>query len=134
MKKIALFSIVFMIGLKGFSQEYPYDKSDTLYQSEGVKFWVGQKIKLGKGSGVNGTFAFINENRSSFTALMTRSPNDMANLIPLPKDMNGLSMEVKKFKRVGNKRMGYKYQLILKGAGTYECDINSALDAKEILL
>lgn len=123
-----------MLTLKGFSQEYPYDKSDTLYQSEGVKFWVGQKIKLGKGSGVNGTFAFINENRSSFAALMTRSANEMANLIPLPKDMNGLSMEVKKFKRVGNKRMGYKYQLILKGAGTYECDINSALDAKEILL
>lgn len=134
MKTTALFSIVLMLSLNGFSQEYPYDKSDTLYQSEGVKFWVGQKIKLGKGSGVNGTFAFINENRTSFAALMTRSANDMGNLIPLPKDMNGLSMEVKKFKRVGNKRMGYKYQLILKGAGTYECDINSALDAKEILL
>ena len=133
MKKVIVL-ILILINVKAFTQEYPYDKGDTLYLSPTVKFWEGQKVKLGKGSGMNGTFAFINENRTSFASLMTRSQSEMTNLVPLPKDFSGLSMDVKKFKRVGSKRMGYKYQLILKGNITYECDINPAIDAKEIIV
>jgi hypothetical protein len=116
------------------AQEFPYEKDDTLFYSPTIKFWEGQKLKLGKGSGVNGTFAFINENRTSFASLMTRSTDQMAALVPMPKDFNGLSVDVKKWKKVGNKRMGFKYQLILKGDITYECDPQSAIDAKEIIV
>lgn len=132
MKKLSLLIIV-IIPLASFCQEYPYDKGDTLFYSSTVKFWEGQKVKLGRGSGTNGTFVFINENRTSFAQMMTRSQNDLATLVPLPKDMANLSLEVKKWKKVGSKRMGFKYQLILKGNITYECDILNAIDSKEIL-
>ena len=134
MKKIALLFLLSFFTAKSFSQNaessLPKMVGDTLYTSYGYKITVGQDIKLGTGSNLNGDFKYISASNSPFP----HAPN--ARQVVLHSNSNGHIAKVKKIKREGNSRKGYVYHLAL-GTGdviNYECDIESAIASGEIVV
>jgi hypothetical protein len=134
MKKIALVFLLSFFMAQGFSQSadasLPKMVGDTLYTSCGYKITAGQDIKLGTGSNLNGDFKYISASNSPFP----HAPN--ARQVALHSSSNGHIAKVKKIKKEGSSKKGYVYRLAL-GTGdviNYECDIESAIAAGEIVV
>lgn len=83
-----------------------FEKQYTAYVSrEGVIYKVGDRLKIGRPSSVNQTFVYIIEQDA-----LTGSGN-------LPAGYSGFETELKRIRVVGNKRIGYAVNFILKGYG-----------------
>jgi len=138
MKKflMALFGLSMSFG--SFSQNFPKMSSndDTLYLSSSVKYYVGQKIKVGTGTSDGGDFKYIKINQAGFTAAMTTTNNRRYNrdLYALDPAFSGRLGEVKKIKSLGSENRGYTYQLLLAidGMHRHQCDIINAIKCGEI--
>lgn len=103
---------------------------DTLYTTSGYKIISGQNIKLGTGSNPNGDFKYITATNSPFP----NAPNTRH--ISLSSKSNGHIAKVKKIKKEGSSKNGYVYRISL-GTGdiiNYECDIESAIAAGEVVV
>ena len=77
MKRIltALFGLSMSFGCLGQSYPSVSINEDTLFLSSSVKYYVGQKIKIGVGTSDGGDFKYIKINQAGFTAAMTTTNN-----------------------------------------------------------
>ena len=123
MKKIILM-VLFGLSLisSTFGQSYPSVSinEDTLFLSSSVKYYVGQKVKIGVGTSDGDYFKYIKINQAEFTAVMTTTNDrkhnrDMYALDPM---YSGKLGEVKKLRVTGSEKRGYHYELLLSLDGT----------------
>ena len=136
MKKMLLFSILCIPVLASAQSEYPQFKKDTLYINEYDWYVKGAKLKTGRGTLPDGKFKYITTSPTSFVALMSATQeNPTKGIIPLGANYTGLLLEAKQYKRLGNKKRGFKYYLIVGGGNivNYYVDIESALATGEII-
>lgn len=138
MKKLIVLLFAFST-VYTFGQNEPTFENDTLTTSTGFKITSGDNLKLGVGSAEDAAFNFIRVNENSL--FQTYSPNGLykrgaAANNALPARYSGLSVEVNKITKRGNKKRGYVYYAIVK-AGTlarYEVDIENAIAKGEIVV
>ena len=134
MKKL-LICLLALICFKSYSQQVKYEK-DTLYTSIGWKITDGTKIKFGKGTAPTGDFNFIRINSLSLlSAYSSSNPNAANSANNLNRAWANTGGEVANIRKIGTKKSGYSYQLILKIGSTvrYECDIESAIASGEVV-
>lgn len=139
MKKLMLLALLGSITFHvSYGQKYPYitNNDDTLYISSSVKYYVGQKLKMGTGTHNGGDFKWIKINELGFASMMTATNSRTydQNNSALPSNLSGRLAEVTKIRSIGNERRGYQYQLLL-GIGSpvrYQCDIVNAIKYGEI--
>jgi hypothetical protein len=120
---------------KGERQEFYI--GDTLYTQTGYKFYFGQKIKIGAGSGNNGYFVNIIRVNGTNTDLMYVAPGQMDARILTGSQQSGLKGSIQTYnsnfdlssvmqpknagkefivvnlKRSGNKKSGYSYMPVI---------------------
>ncbi|MBS1638815.1 MAG: SHOCT domain-containing protein [Bacteroidetes bacterium] len=134
MKKL-LAALFCLLSLYSFSQETQY-VNDTIITTTGFKVYEGIKLKLGMGSMPDGSFKFIRINKSSLFAYNS-NVNNRANAAnaAAPSHANHTA-EVARTDKRGTKKVGYTYYAILKmgEASRYECDVESAIIAGEIIV
>ena len=131
MKKILFLSLVCSSTILSYCQTnaVPRIENDTLYTTSGYTINVGQDIKLGVGTKDNGDFKFITAAKTLLSPPNQRLPS-------LRSSANGHTATVKKIKAEGNSKNGYVYHAII-GVGepmNYECDVESAIAAGEIIV
>ncbi len=131
MKKILFFSLVCFSTILSYCQNnvVPGIENDTLYTTSGYTISVGQEIKLGVGTKDNGDFKFITAAKTLLAPPNQRLPS-------LRSSADGHIATVKKIKAEGNSKNGYVYHVII-GVGepmNYECDVESAIVAGEIIV
>jgi hypothetical protein len=131
MKKMLIFSLVCSSTILTYCQTnvLPRIENDTLYTTSGYKIGVGQEIKLGIGTQDNGDFKFITAAKTLLSPPNQRLPS-------LHASADGHTVTVKKIKAEGNSKNGYVYHVII-GVGqpmNYECDVESAIAASEIIV
>lgn len=131
MKKI-LFFLIFPAFSYSQEIELPRIVKDTLFTSSGFKVVAGTDIKLGVGSLPSGDFKYIAVSAASWSVLMDPShkPDQIG------RRWSGHLFHVKKFRRDGNKKRGFTYQLILGGGNiaNYDCDVENAIASGEIVV
>jgi hypothetical protein len=131
MKKILLLSLIYISSIVAYSQSkvLPRIENDTLYTTSGYTIQVGQDIKLGIGTQDNGDFKFITAAKTLLSPPNQRLPS-------LRSSANGHTATVKKIKAEGNSKNGYVYHVIIGVGGpmNYECDVESAIVAGEIVV
>ena len=138
MKRIllALFGLSLSFGCLGQSYPSVSINEDTLFLNSSVKYYVGQKIKIGVGTSDGGDFKYIKINQAGFTAAMTTTNNRRYNrdMYALDPSFSGRLGEVKKVKVIGSDRRGYTYQLLLaiNGIHRHQCDIINAIRFGEV--
>lgn len=127
MKQIVLLFFV-LSSIKCFSQELSTN-GDTLYASNGMKFYRGMQIKLGAGTLPNGDFKYVTTSQTSWLNVMNGKPNTDA----LGRKFAGHLLDVKRIRKEGTKKRGYTYYLVLGGSNiiNYECDIENAMAVGE---
>jgi hypothetical protein len=108
-----------------FSQEVDHTIKDTLFLKNGARFVIGDKVKLGYGSGANKDFEFVH-----------LSDWSIAGPVKLKSQWALHEMVIKGFKMEGTKRTGKQYYLVLGGGNLspYWCEINAAMDMKEVIV
>lgn len=113
---------------------------DTVFTSVGYAIGVGQKIKLGAGSNVDGDFKFIRINsNSAFHYTSTTGDRRGANSAnSAPSSIAGLQFKVVRVERRGTRNNGTTDYLIVNSlAGSllrYEIDIERAVKFGEVEL
>jgi hypothetical protein len=101
-------------------------KGDTLILPNGARFWLGEEVTLGTGSAPDRSFAFIYTPEIMY--LKKRQP--------LNPSYYGQKAIVKKFQRDGLYKKSYSYNILVLTFGDnkkYWCDVQAALDNKEII-
>src|SRR4051812_37320922 len=99
-------------------------QGDSVYISkDGDRFQVNDKILCGSGTLPNGDFKWI------YT-----SPTSIAGKINIAATYSGLNLTIKKVKKMGSEKMGYKYYFIVGGGNiaNYTVEIEQALASGEI--
>lgn len=119
MRKHKILFFLLLIPALSFAQDSTYIKKDTLFIGA-YKFIKGQDIHLGTGS---------NAATKSFNFIYT-SPWSMS-VTKLGSGWAGSQMKIKDIKKVSNKKYGTKYYLTL--AGGYWCEIEQAIETKEVI-
>jgi len=109
---------------------------DSVVTTLGYVFKKGQTVKMGTGSNPDGTFKFIFISITSFFRYNGNAPNAANSENAMPAIYSGLNFEVLKIRKIGNKKLGYKYTLVLKNADLvrYEADFDNAIAAGEIIV
>ena len=123
-KKILSFLLLF-VGGNAVSQTKLVN--DTLFLSNGATIIKGEQLHFGVGSNMaTKGFNFIYTNPASFTAPGMQLGGSWA----------GLQMLVSDFKEYNRKKTGHKYIVVLRGEGIvrYWCDIEPAIEAKEVIV
>jgi hypothetical protein len=123
-KKILSFLVLFVAG-NAVSQTKLVN--DTLFLSSGVTIIKGEQLHFGVGSNMaTKGFNFIYTNPASFTAPGMQLGGSWA----------GRQMLVSDFKYYHRKKTGHKYIVVLRGEGIvrYWCDIEPAIEAKEVIV
>lgn len=133
MKKL-LTCLLVIISFTINAQETKLEK-DTLYTSIGWKITPGTKIKFGRGAAPDGNFNYIRINSASLMSYYSSTPNAANNANSLNRSWANSGGEVASIRKVGTKKSGFTYQLVLKpGSGVrYECDIESAIASGEVV-
>lgn len=130
MKQSTLLLLFITVSLFATAQsDLPKVVEDTLFTTSGYNIITKQDIKLGMGSLPNGDFKYVT---TSSTALFGSGNGPEG----AKRKMGGHLFKVKRFRTEGSKKRGYTYYLVL-GAGdivNYECDIESAITAGEIII
>jgi hypothetical protein len=139
MKKVILLAgLGLSMSFGCLAQSYPSVSinEDTLFLSSSVKYYVGQRIKIGVGTSDGGDFKYIKINQAGFTAAMTTTNNRRYNrdMYALDPSFSGRFGEVKKVKVIGSDKRGYMYQLLLaiNGIHRHQCDIINAIKFGEV--
>lgn len=143
MKLFITLSLTFLC-LQAFSQDQitilrdtSDKKRDGLILSNGKVIWEGEQIKCGRGTLPSGDFKYIHSSNTSWLNIVSmdaRAPKDGTETA-IGRQYSGLMLTVKKVKKVGTKRLGYKYQLVVGGGNivNYQCEIEDALAVGEIV-
>ena len=121
MKKLLFISILLLSVSNTFAQR---SIGDSIYVSrDSLHFKIGDQIALGTGTMPNGDFKYI-----ITTGVM--SPG-----IRLGSGYSGLNVILKKIKRSGTQRLGYKYVFVVGGGNitNYSLDIEPGIKSGEIL-
>lgn len=127
-----LFSIC-LTPLLAYSQnDLPKVVNDTLFTSCGWKIVAGADIKLGTGTLPNGDFKYVAISVSSWANIMDASMSRTG----IGRRYAGHLVHVKKFRKDGNKKRGFVYNLIVGGGNiaNYDVDIESAIAAGEVVV
>lgn len=122
MKTLLLCFILSFSIISAFGQQL----DDTSYTARnGMKFIIGEDLKLGQGSNFNKDFVFIYTN-----------PNSLAGQIFLISGFAGYSFRIKDIKTFGSQRIGEKVFLVCKSGGpmNYWVDVESAIQSGEIFV
>ncbi|MBS1642105.1 MAG: SHOCT domain-containing protein [Bacteroidetes bacterium] len=133
--KIILAGLFCLLNLYSFSQETQY-VNDTIITTTGFKVYEGVKLKLGMGSMPDGSFKFIRINQSSLFAYNSNVNNRANSANAAAPSHANHTVEVARTEKRGSKKVGYTYYAILKmgEASRYECDIESAIAAGEVVV
>lgn len=124
---------------------------DTIFTNKDFKFFVGQKLMVGKGSGINGWYKTISDHSLIDAYSLTLGVLGVKNtetseenelrvnnaLVAALKDQN--TLYVTRIKKCGNKRHGYRYYAILRYKsgllyGKYWCIIIAAIKTGELII
>lgn len=100
----------------------------VIYMPCGLKYAVGQRLKLGTGTAITGGFKYITISRNS----LYNSTSILGD--GLHGKYSGLIATIKRIEKYGNIKRGYSYYLIV-GVGeliNYEIDIDNAIKYGEI--
>ncbi len=98
---------------------------DTLYLANGLTFVVGDDLHFGLGS---------NAATKGFNFVYT-SPMSLSGQLFLDAGWAGRKMKIKNFKKLGTRRTGDKFYIILGGGNivNYWCEIDQALSQGEVV-
>ena len=123
---------------------------DTLFTDKGFKFYKGQILKVGNGSGENGWFNTITfRSGASWPLLLWKKMDEKDPDYQLDPSIRikdnvklylnpGSMVKIKKFKRYGKARWGYWYKLILHTTEfpriTFTANIPDAIRTKELII
>lgn len=125
---------------------------DTLISGSGSQIVVGQRVKIGKGSGENGWYKSIGLKSAASWLLLLFHDTEIKNQYAYSGDpeqerendkvrdylREGDSLLVTKIKRSGNKKHGYNFMIFLRDgkfpAINYRCNVQIASDTGEIIL
>jgi hypothetical protein len=121
-------SIVLIAFVIGCIIECSAQKKDEYKASNGITYKIGDKIKLGQGSGLNGSFVYLTV--SGWAALA--DPNE-AKAGSIPARYSGMAIVIKKIKAM--KLKGVEKVMFSVGAGNisnYSLDIEGAIASCEI--
>ena len=116
MKKI-IFIIAFVVSLTSNGQ-FGIQRKDEYKASNGITYHEGDKVKLGLGSGLNGTFAYI------------KSSGLMDNNQTAPSNYSNTTVVVKKIKEYNSKTY---LAVVAQGMMNYMIDIDGAIASCEIV-
>jgi hypothetical protein len=97
----------------------------------------GMSLKTGRGTMPNGDFKYINTSSTSFLAVMSQdNRGGNSAIMPLKRSYSGLLLTVKSVKKIGNKKRGFKYVVIVGGGNivNYELELEDAIATGEIIL
>jgi len=113
----------------------PKEKADAneFYEaSNGERYRVGDTIKLGRGSGVNGQFLYVQ--MGGWLATMGYNQDKGQDQLNLPRGIAGTKVVVKKIKRY-TYRGTVKYSFVVGGGNitNYNLDIESAIETCEVV-
>jgi hypothetical protein len=128
---IALLAICFNVIAQDTS--LPKIVNDTLITSIGWKIVIGKDIKTGYGSLPNGDFKTIGMNDGA--NIFFAANGDMP-VQSIGKAWCNRLFSVKKFKKEGSDKRGYKYFVIINGGtmSRFKCDIEQAIVSNEVLV
>ena len=139
--KQAIFTFTLTLcGVVSFAQTSQGEKfkKDTLYTTGGFKIYIGQVLNIGTGSTPDGDFKFIRKNSTGLSAMGTALSSDdnryINSQLALPRSMSGHTGEVIKILKRGNKRVGIVYEPIISIGGSYEIDVENAINSGELLI
>lgn len=112
--------------------DLPKVVNDTLFTTCGFKIVVGTDIKLGAGTLPNGDFKYVAISASSWANIMDASMSRSG----IGRRYAGHLVRVKKFRKDGNKKRGFVYNLIVGGGNiaNYDVDIESAIASGEVVV
>lgn len=132
MKQLLFILTVFPMIVSAQDSTLPRIVKDTLFTTCGYKIVEGSDIKLGVGSLPNGDFKYIAISAGSWANLMDQSMSKSG----IGRRYNGHLLRVKRFRKDGNKKHGYVYNLIVGGGNiaNYDCDIESAIASGEVVV
>lgn len=130
MRKLLLFAVLFMtIALNAQKIE----KTETYTASNGITYKVGDTITLGKGSGHNGHFAYV-QMGGFYNAMAAMGGNYRDMSSGLDRNYAGTNVVVKKIKTYRDKRGTNKTTFVVGGGNitNYDLRIEDAIDTCEI--
>lgn len=127
--------LLFLLALPLFCKaqiELPKVDKDTLFTTSGFNVIVGMDLKLGAGSLPNGDFKYVAISASSWANIMDASMSKSG----IGRRYSGHLVRVKKFRKDGNKKRGYVYNVIIGGGNiaNYDCDIENAIASGEVVV
>jgi hypothetical protein len=123
--KKTLFSILTFLFMSFFSYGQMFDLLDEYVASDGVTYKIDDEIKLGKGSGKNGVFVYVNIGGWAVSSDPEYNHLGAAN--------SGLLVTIKKIKQFDTKR--FKGVVFVVGGGNitnYNLNIEEAISTMEI--
>lgn len=123
--KKTLFSILTFLFMSFFSYGQMFDLLDEYVASDGVTYKIDDEIKLGKGSGKNGVFVYVNIGGWAVSSDPEYNHLGAAN--------SGLLVTIKKIRQYDMKR--YKGVVFVVGGGNitnYNINIEEAISSMEI--
>lgn len=114
----------------------PRIENDTLFTKSGYKIYRKQHIKVGSGSTPDGDFKYIRTNSASifnYSARDGRNSSAANSANALSRNNSGLSYQIKRIEKSGNKKHGYVYYAIInKSILAYEIDVENAIASGEV--
>jgi hypothetical protein len=139
MKRRLLVCSAVLITFIGLAQDsdFPKYENDTLFLQNGLKYYSGMRVKMGKGSMPDGDFKYIRRNASSvFQYNSTTGHQGLANQAnALPRRCAGYEYKIVKIEKRGGKKIGYQYYPIMNsGTLRFEIDLQNAIDAGELVV
>lgn len=129
-----MLALVLSIGLNVSAQNGDQKLvGDTLVTGSGYKVFVGQKLKLGRGTSPNGDFIYIRINGGSMFNYSSTVPNYANTANNLNRSHAGREFKVVKIVKRGTKKTGIVYYPVINiGMVRYECDIENAIAMGEV--
>lgn len=126
----------FLLALPLFTSaqnDLPRVDNDTLFTTSGFRVIVGADLKLGTGSLPNGNFKYVAISASSWANVMDGGNMSKSGI---GRRYSGHLVRVKKFRKDGNKKRGYVYNVIIGGGNiaNYDCDIENAIASGEVIV
>ena len=121
-------------------------KGDTLYSTEGLKFFVGQQLTVGEPSGIDGHFRSILSKKAAIVPSIwgqdKRYENAIENYVDSKKNKEKLTQFLKSVNSLTIKKIilaktgkPYFYMVVLSSdTGECKADIQLAIRLKELLL
>jgi hypothetical protein len=133
--KSLLFSVLVSLTILSKAQETQF-VNDTIITTSGYKIYKGVVLKLGRGTMMDGSFKYIRLSGSSTNSTFSFNNSGAKSGPYATVYHSGKSGEVASTKKVGNNKSGYEYFAILKMGemNRYECDVENAIAAGEIVL